>query len=109
MFPFSSTSFLTWPWAETSSPTVARTETERSHGEMEQTINWLSHFEESAGDPTEVAEVVMKAMSDENPKPRYMIVPNREQADHQPEYYTQKNIFVSLETLGPPCLQPSAL
>lgn len=51
--------------------------------QMKESINWLNHFEKDAGDPTEVAEVVLKSLFDDNPKPRYMIVPNQEQA-----YYT---------------------
>ena len=48
--------------------------------QMNESINWLSHFEKDAGDPTEVAEVVMKSLFDDHPKPRYLIVPNQEQA-----------------------------
>ena len=48
--------------------------------QMTESINWLSHFEKDAGDPTEVAEVVMKSLFDDHPKPRYLIVPNQEQA-----------------------------
>jgi NAD(P)-dependent dehydrogenase (short-subunit alcohol dehydrogenase family) len=48
--------------------------------QMKENISWLAHFENDAGDPTEVAEAVMKSLFDENPKPRYMIVPNKEQA-----------------------------
>lgn len=47
---------------------------------MDGSVNWLSAFENDAGDPTEVAEVVMKALFDDNPKPRYLIVPNEQQA-----------------------------
>jgi NAD(P)-dependent dehydrogenase (short-subunit alcohol dehydrogenase family) len=47
---------------------------------MKENINWLNHFEKDAGDPTEVAEVVMKSLFDDHPKPRYLIVPNQEQA-----------------------------
>ena len=47
---------------------------------MGESVNWLSTFENDAGDPTEVADAVMKALFDENPKPRYMIVPTQEQA-----------------------------
>lgn len=47
---------------------------------MNETINWLSHFEKDAGDPTEVAEVVMKSLFDDHPRPRYLIVPNQEQS-----------------------------
>jgi len=48
--------------------------------QMDESVNWLNRFEKDHGDPTEVAEVVVKSMSDDNPKPRYLIVPNREQA-----------------------------
>lgn len=48
--------------------------------QMTESINWLNHFEKDAGDPTEVAEVVMKSLFDDRPKPRYMVVPSQEQA-----------------------------
>ncbi|MEM7282611.1 MAG: SDR family oxidoreductase [Pseudomonadota bacterium] len=48
--------------------------------EMSQTLNWLSSFDKDAGDPAEVATVVMSAMSDKDPKPRYLIVPTQDQA-----------------------------
>jgi NAD(P)-dependent dehydrogenase (short-subunit alcohol dehydrogenase family) len=47
---------------------------------MDESVNWLSHFENDAGDPTQVADAVMKALFDDNPKPRYMVVPTQEQA-----------------------------
>jgi len=47
---------------------------------MDESVNWLSAFEKESGDPAEVAEVVMKALFDDNPKPRYLIVPNEQQA-----------------------------
>lgn len=47
---------------------------------MGQSINWLSLFENDAGDPMEVAHAVMRALSDEEPKPRYLVVPTQEQA-----------------------------
>jgi NAD(P)-dependent dehydrogenase (short-subunit alcohol dehydrogenase family) len=47
---------------------------------MDESVNWLSAFERDSGDPMEVAEVVMKALFDDNPKPRYLIVPNEQQA-----------------------------
>ena len=47
---------------------------------MDESVNWLSAFEKDSGDPMEVAEVVMKALFDDNPKPRYLIVPNEQQA-----------------------------
>lgn len=48
--------------------------------QMNESISWLNHFEKDAGDPTEVAEVVVKSLFDDHPKPRYLIVPNQEQA-----------------------------
>lgn len=47
---------------------------------MHRTVNWLSLFENDQGDPTEVADAVMKALFDDDPKPRYLIVPTQEQA-----------------------------
>ena len=47
---------------------------------MDESVNWLSAFEKDSGDPMEVAEVVMKALFGDNPKPRYLIVPNEQQA-----------------------------
>jgi NAD(P)-dependent dehydrogenase (short-subunit alcohol dehydrogenase family) len=47
---------------------------------MDKSINWLSAFENGQGDPTEVADAVMKALFDDKPKPRYMTVPTQEQA-----------------------------
>lgn len=48
--------------------------------EMDQGVEFLTTMLAQSGDPGEVAETVMHAMFDENPKPRYMIVPNQEQA-----------------------------
>jgi NAD(P)-dependent dehydrogenase (short-subunit alcohol dehydrogenase family) len=47
---------------------------------MGDAVNWLSLFESDHGDPAEVADAVMKALFDDNPKPRYLIVPTQEQA-----------------------------
>jgi len=47
---------------------------------MHESVNWLSLFENDHGDPSEVADAVMKALFDDNPKPRYLIVPTQEQA-----------------------------
>jgi NAD(P)-dependent dehydrogenase (short-subunit alcohol dehydrogenase family) len=47
---------------------------------MGETVNWLSLFENGHGNPTEVAATVIKALFDDNPKPRYLIVPTQEQA-----------------------------
>ena len=48
--------------------------------QMSESINWLNRFEKGHGDPTEVAEVVVKSLFDDHPKPRYLVVPNQEQA-----------------------------
>lgn len=48
--------------------------------QMNESINWLNRFEKDHGDPAEVAEVVMQSLFDDHPKPRYLIVPNQEQA-----------------------------
>ena len=48
--------------------------------EMADSVNWLSQFEKGHGDPAEVAAVAMQALFDENPKPRYLVVPTEEQA-----------------------------
>jgi len=47
---------------------------------MDESVNWLTAFERDSGDPAEVAEVVMKALFDDNPRPRYLVVPNQQQA-----------------------------
>jgi NAD(P)-dependent dehydrogenase (short-subunit alcohol dehydrogenase family) len=47
---------------------------------MDESVNWLSAFEKDSGDPAEVAEVVIKSLFDDNPKLRYLVVPNQEQA-----------------------------
>ena len=48
--------------------------------QMNEGINWLNRFENDHGDPSEVAHVVMKSLTDDRPKPRYLIVPTQEQA-----------------------------
>jgi NAD(P)-dependent dehydrogenase (short-subunit alcohol dehydrogenase family) len=47
---------------------------------MDQSVDWLRLFEKDHGDPAEVADAVMKALFDDNPKPRYLVVPTQEQA-----------------------------
>ncbi len=49
-------------------------------GAMDESVDWLSLFENDHGDPAEVADAVMKALFDDNPKPRYLTVPTQEQA-----------------------------
>ncbi len=48
--------------------------------EMDQSVEWLTTTLAQSGDPNEVAEAVMHALFDANPKPRYLVVPNQEQA-----------------------------
>lgn len=48
--------------------------------EMDEGVKWLTTTLAQSGDPNEVAEVVMQALFDENPKPRYLVVPNQDQA-----------------------------
>ncbi len=47
---------------------------------MDNSVDWLGRFEKGQGDPAEVATAVMKALFDDDPKPRYMTVPTQEQA-----------------------------
>jgi len=49
--------------------------------EMDQNVEWLTTTLAQSGDPNEVAEAVMHALFDANPKPRYLVVPNQEQAE----------------------------
>ena len=49
--------------------------------DMDENVEWLTTTLAQSGDPSEVAEVVMHALFDENPKPRYLVVPNQEQAE----------------------------
>lgn len=48
--------------------------------EMDESVEWVTTYIAQAGDPSEVAEAVMHALFDDNPKPRYLVVPNQEQA-----------------------------
>ena len=48
--------------------------------EMDETVNWLTTALADSGDPAEVSKAVMHALFDDNPLPRYMVVPNEEQA-----------------------------
>ena len=50
-------------------------------GTMDESVDWLKLFENDHGDPAEVAAAVMRALFDENPKPRYLVVPTEEQAN----------------------------
>jgi NAD(P)-dependent dehydrogenase (short-subunit alcohol dehydrogenase family) len=48
--------------------------------EMDESVEWVTTYISKSGDPNEVADAVMHALFDENPKPRYLVVPNQEQA-----------------------------
>jgi len=48
--------------------------------EMDESMEWVTTTLANSGDPNEVAEAVMHALFDANPKPRYLVVPNQEQA-----------------------------
>jgi len=49
--------------------------------QMDESVNWLSAFEETSGDPIEVADAVIKALFDDNPKRRYLVTPNQAQTN----------------------------
>jgi len=49
--------------------------------DMDENVEWLTTTLAQSGDPNEVAEMVLQALFDENPKARYLIVPNQEQAE----------------------------
>jgi len=48
--------------------------------DMDENVEWLTTALAQSGDPIEVSEAVVHALFDENPKPRYLVVPNQEQA-----------------------------
>ena len=48
--------------------------------DMNESMEWVTTTLANSGDPNEVAETVMHALFDANPKPRYLVVPNQEQA-----------------------------
>lgn len=43
-------------------------------------VDWLTKALAESGDPDDVSKAVMHALFAENPKPRYMVVPNQDQA-----------------------------
>jgi len=48
--------------------------------DMDENVEWLTKALAQSGDPDEVSKAVMHALFDANPKPRYLVVPNEEQA-----------------------------
>jgi NAD(P)-dependent dehydrogenase (short-subunit alcohol dehydrogenase family) len=52
----------------------------RLKDEMDESVDWLKLFENDHGDPAEVADAVMRALFEDNPKPRYLTVPTQDQA-----------------------------
>jgi NAD(P)-dependent dehydrogenase (short-subunit alcohol dehydrogenase family) len=53
----------------------------RYEEDLERMMSWIDSEEPVGGDPNEVAEVAYRALFEENPKRRYMIVPNERQAE----------------------------
>jgi NAD(P)-dependent dehydrogenase (short-subunit alcohol dehydrogenase family) len=53
----------------------------RYQEELERMMSWVDSDEPAGGDPSEVAEAALHALFDENPKRRYMVVPNERQAE----------------------------
>jgi NAD(P)-dependent dehydrogenase (short-subunit alcohol dehydrogenase family) len=49
--------------------------------DLEQMLEWSAVNTASFGDPVDVAEAVMHALFDENPKRRYLVVPDQSQAE----------------------------
>jgi NAD(P)-dependent dehydrogenase (short-subunit alcohol dehydrogenase family) len=49
--------------------------------EMAEAYEWLTDYIPSSGDPNEVADAALHALFDDNPKHRYLVVPNQEQAE----------------------------
>jgi len=47
--------------------------------DVQANVDWLTNALEQSGDPDDVSKAVMMALFDDNPKPRYMVVPNPEQ------------------------------
>jgi NAD(P)-dependent dehydrogenase (short-subunit alcohol dehydrogenase family) len=48
--------------------------------DMGESLEWATTTLANSGDPNEVAEAVMRALFDDQPKLRYLVVPNQEQA-----------------------------
>jgi short-subunit dehydrogenase len=53
----------------------------RYQEDLERMMGWLDSGETIGGDPAEVAEAAYRALFEENPKRRYMVVPNERQAE----------------------------
>ena len=48
--------------------------------DVEENVEWLTTKLTESGDPDDVSRAVMRALFDDKPKPRYMVVPNEAQA-----------------------------
>lgn len=48
--------------------------------DVEENVEWLATNLADSGDPDDVSKAVIKALFDGNPRPRYMVVPNQDQA-----------------------------
>ena len=53
----------------------------RYEEDLARMMGWLDSGETTGGDPAEVAEAAYRALFEENPKRRYMVVPNERQAE----------------------------
>ncbi|MGB5210920.1 MAG: SDR family oxidoreductase [Gammaproteobacteria bacterium] len=49
--------------------------------ELEDEIKWAEENLQASGDPSEVAEAVYLSLFEQNPKPRYLVVPDQAQAE----------------------------
>jgi hypothetical protein len=43
-------------------------------------VEWINTHLKESGEPDDVSKAVMLALFDDDPKPRYMVTPNQEQA-----------------------------
>jgi len=53
----------------------------RYQEDLERMMGWLDSGETTGGDPADVAEAAYRALFEEDPKRRYMVVPNERQAE----------------------------
>jgi len=56
------------------------TEQSQYQADMDESVEWLTTTLAQSGDPSDVSKAVMHALFDASPKPRYLVVPNQEQA-----------------------------
>jgi len=56
------------------------TQASQYQADMDESVEWLATALAQSGDPSDVSKAVMHALFDASPKPRYLVVPNQEQA-----------------------------